>query len=380
MSRRRSRSRATRSRRRRRRDEAEAVVQTERSGLARFAALGGRTSRRWSTTPSSTCAWSATAASASRSRTGSSDGRPRASSRGGRPKPPSARDADDELPRPGAAGRPPSVEATTRRPRRSRRRSRRGSHAGAIARGRARPSTASSRAQSTELAIASTTGLRDEPALTDADGARARRRRRSFGLRAETSCGAPATSTRRRRARRRSRRPSGRAAPPSSSPASYRAVLEPYAIARAARLLRLRRLQRRSRSSRSAATSPAGSASGIFDEKVSIADDALDAHGLPEGLRLRGRPEAARPARRGGDGARGRLGSREAARAGRDARIDGSRAAAATAGHRARSPLGSRLARRRRGLVDELAEAVGDGIYVTRAALPRRRRPARRAC
>ena len=91
-------------------------------------------------------------------------------------------------------------------------------------------------------------------------------------------------------------------------PGVYRAVLEPYALAELLQYFAwdsfgaLGLLEERSYL--------AGRiGERIFDEKVSIADDGLDARRPAEGVRLRGRRQAARAARRERRRARRRLGS-----------------------------------------------------------------------
>ena len=146
-------------------------------------------------------------------------------------------------------------------------------------------------------------------------------------------------------------------------PAQYRAVLEPYAIAELLYYFAfdmfngLALLEERSYF--------AGRiGERAFDPKVTLVDDALDPGGLPTRVRLRGHAEAARHAGRGGRDPRRRLGpghgrprraaSRPATRCRSDSRAYG---AVATAVSMAPGEAES---------TDELAELVGDGIYVTR--------------
>ena len=104
----------------------------------------------------------------------------------------------------------------------------------------------------------------------------------------------------------------------------------------------------------------------VFDERFSLADDALDARGLPKALRLRGHAQAARRARRGRRAAPASSGTARAPSApaaGRRRPATRRRARCAT-GARCRSRSRSRAARP--SSPEQLAELVGDGIYVTR--------------
>ena len=104
----------------------------------------------------------------------------------------------------------------------------------------------------------------------------------------------------------------------------------------------------------------------VFDEKVSIADDALDPRGLPKAFDFEGVAEAARPARRERRRARRRLGprARRSARAATSARPGTRRPRRG----QAYGPLAFALsvAGGDADSVDELVAAVGDGIYITR--------------
>ena len=170
--------------------------------------------------------------------------------------------ADPDFPGLAAAGRAAATStATTRRRPRSARTSRRGSRPPRSRRPATRPRTASSRAASTELAVASTTGLEASQRMTDATVLVLAAAEGASGLRdADVVGGRRASIPRRARPRPRRRR-RGRAAPASSSRASYRAVLEPYALAELLAVLRLGLVRRRSGCSRSGATSRDASAS-----------------------------------------------------------------------------------------------------------------------
>ena len=106
-----------------------------------------------------------------------------------------------------------------------------------------------------------------------------------------------ASAVARRRSRRRARprpprRPRGRAARVELEPGVYRAVLEPYALAELLQYFAWDSFGGARRCSRSAATSPGGIGERVFDEKVTIADDALDPRGLPKAFDFEGDAEA----------------------------------------------------------------------------------------
>ena len=361
-----TRSRARRAARRAARagDDAEAVVQTERSGLRALRRLGGAP------------------ADADRQRTVQlrvvRDGarrhrehqphRRRRDRRARRDEParrPRAR------PRPGAspASPPPAHVPRGRRLRRgdgrARRRGAGAARPAAIARVRAaRRSTATSRAASCELAVASTTGLRAAQRLTDATVLALAAADGALGLRRATRPGAPRDSTRRRPpgGGREGRADARRAA--SSSRGAYRAVLEPYAFARAPR-----------------STSPATRFSGLAPARGAqlLRGPARRARLRREGHDRRRRARPARPAEgvrlRGDAQAARRRSSRTACSRRRvGPRDGGARGHGSRPATRCRSPTrhGADAARARGGArrggvdCDELAELVGDGIYVTR--------------
>ena len=113
----------------------------------------------------------------------------------------------------------------------------------------------------------------------------------------------------------------------------------------------------------------------LFHETFTLVDDGLDPRGLPEGVRPRGRAQAAGDDRRGGrrqdvvwDRPHGQAAAGDehvsTGHAWRRRRRLGARS-----GSTCRWPAETHPRRARR--------AVGDGIYVTRPPLPRHRRPAR---
>ena len=145
----------------------------------------------------------------------------------------------------------------------------------------------------------------------------------------------------------------------------YRAVLEPYALAEMLQYFAwdsfgaLGLLEERSYL--------AGRiGERIFDEKVSIADDALDARGLPKAFDFEGRRQAARSARRERRRARCRLGSPYGQARGRRRAHDRTRAARRRGRRTGPSRSRSRWRAATADSVDELVAAVDDGIYVTR--------------
>ena len=225
----------------------------------------------------------------------------------------------------------------------------------------------------TELAVASTTGLRASQRVTDAtclvlaagDGA--------SGYAAATA-GARARSTPPRSPARRPRRPADEGAR-RAEPGSYRAVLEPYALAELLDYF----------------ACDAFNGLGLIEERsffagrigervvrreVSIADDALDPRGLPKAFDFEGTPKRRVDARRARGRPRRRYGTARRPRAG--AGLESTGHALPPRAARLRGP--SRRARWRRarpGRRTSWPSVVGDGIWVTRAALPQRRRPAR---
>ena len=278
-------------------DEAEAVVQTERSGLARFA--GSEVHQpTLIENASSSCASSATAASVSPSTNRTDDDGLARARRARRARPPTARRRPG-LPR--AGRRRPSCRrstASTRRPPRSAPTTRRGSPP--------RRSTAAGDSALygfftsgvTELAVASTTGLSVSQRMTDAT--RARRSPRSTGCPATPSrprgaVGGIDPAARAQQAVEKAERTRGAG---SSSPASYRAVLEPPAFAELLAVLRVRRL-RRARPARGAQLlRAAGIGEQVFDEQRLARRRLARPARAAEGVRLRGNAEAAGRARR----------------------------------------------------------------------------------
>jgi PmbA protein len=212
-----------------------------------------------------------------------------------------------------------------------------------------------------ELAIASTTGLRASQRSTDAT---------CLALAADEDASGYALRTSWRAGEIDPAAVAGEAAAKASrtrgakeaEPARYRAVLEPYAIAELLYYFSfdtfngLGLLEERSFFS-------GRIGERAFDPKVTIVDDALDPHGLPKAFDFEGTPKQRVPLVEEGV-VRGPVWDRAtAARAGRE-----STGHALPADTRAYGPVPTAvaLAPGDAESVEELAELVGDGIYVTR--------------
>ena len=214
-----------------------------------------------------------------------------------------------------------------------------------------------------ELAVVSTTGLSAEQTMTDATtlvvsaetGASGYAERTSWSADAIDPA-APAREAAEKAGRTRGAR--------ELEPAAYRAVLEPYALADLLQYFAydsfgaLGLLEERSYLS-------GRIGERIVDEKVSISDDGLDPNGLPKAFDFEGSPKQ-RVALIENGVARGVVWDRESAERAKDG--------AATTGHapppvlREYGPLPFALSvpGGEATSVEELAELVGDGIYVTR--------------
>jgi PmbA protein len=214
-----------------------------------------------------------------------------------------------------------------------------------------------------ELAVASATGLSVEQRMTDATALVVATAEGSSGYAEQTAWRAqdvdPAAVT--REASEKAARTQGAAA---IEPGVYGVVLEPYAFADLLdyfshdSLGALGLLERRSYLS-------GRIGERIADDKITIRDDPGDAHGLPKAFDFEGTPKA--PVVLVEEGvARGVVWDRTTAARARNG--------AATTGHA--GPVESRdwgplpyslsVAPGEAESVDELAELVGDGIYVTR--------------
>ena len=215
----------------------------------------------------------------------------------------------------------------------------------------------------TELAVASTTGLEASQRLTDAtvlvlasaEGRRATRRRPSSAVGASTR--ARARSRRRRRRRARAARASSSRARIArcSSRTRSRELLQYFAWDSLGGLGLLEE--------RSYFTGRIGER--VFDEKVTLLDDALDPRGLPKAFDFEGAPKQRVTLVEQGV-ARGVVWDRRTAkRAGGDVRGTGH---APPVGLEAYGPLAFALslAGGDAESLDDLVAAVDDGIYITR--------------
>jgi PmbA protein len=215
----------------------------------------------------------------------------------------------------------------------------------------------------TELAVASTTGLETSQRVTDATVLVLAAAEGLSGYATQTSSAVSKVDPEAcaREAAEKAARTSGAG---ELEPGVYRALLEPYALGEmlqyfawdsfgAVGLLE----------ERSYLAGRIGER--IFDEKVSIADDSLDGNGLPKAFDFEGVPKQRVPLVENGV-ARGVVWDRRTAkRAGGDARTTGH---APPVTLQAYGPLafGISMAGGDAGSVDDLVAAVGEGIYVTR--------------
>jgi predicted Zn-dependent protease len=214
-----------------------------------------------------------------------------------------------------------------------------------------------------ELAVVSSTGLSVQQHMTDATALVVAADENGSGYGEQTSwrAGGIDPTAVAQEAAEKARRTRGAV---EIDPAVYRAVLEPYAFADL--------LENFSHDSfgalglldkRSYFTDRLGQK--VFDEKISIADDALDPRGLPKAFDFEGTPKRRVQLVEAGV-ARSVVWDRAtAAQAGNGAESTGH---AAPAELRDWGPLPSALsvAPGAAGSVEELAELVGDGLYVTR--------------
>jgi len=214
-----------------------------------------------------------------------------------------------------------------------------------------------------EIAVASTSGISVEQSLTDAmalivaadEGASGYAEQTAWALGAID----PAAVAREAAAKMARTRDAG-----TIEPGHYRAVLEPYAIGELLQhfaydsFSALGLLEQRSfLAGRLGET--------VFDSRVSIADDALDPAGLPKAFDFEGVPKQRVPLIEDGV-ARGVVWDREtAALAGGGARSTG-HAPPVLSRDYGPLPFALTVAGGEAGSVEQLAELVGDGIYVTR--------------
>jgi predicted Zn-dependent protease len=215
----------------------------------------------------------------------------------------------------------------------------------------------------TELALAATTGLAVSQAVTDSgvlalaavDGASGYAEQTSWRV-GEIDPAATA-----RQAVAKAERTRGAL---ELEPGSYRAVLEPYAFAELLLYFSYDAFNARGLlEERSFATGRLGEK--VFDERFSLADDALDARGLPKAFDFEGTPK--QRVKLVEDGVfRGVLWDRRTAKQAGGGQETTGHAPPASARHWGPLPFALSIAGGDADSTDELAERVGDGIYVTR--------------
>jgi predicted Zn-dependent protease len=213
-----------------------------------------------------------------------------------------------------------------------------------------------------ELAVASTTGIAVQQAMTDAtvltlaagDGASGYATQTSWSVREID----PAAAAREAVAKAERTRDAG-----ELEPGRYRAVLEPYAFAELLHYFGFATFNGLAFvEERSFLSGRLGER--VFDPRISIADDALDPAGLPKAFDFEGTPKE-RVALVEDGVARGVVWDRATA-----AKADGQRSTghALNASMRSYGPyaLALSVAPGEAESTEELAELVGDGIYITR--------------
>ena len=215
----------------------------------------------------------------------------------------------------------------------------------------------------TELALASTSGLAVSQRLTDAgvlalaavDGAS------GYAEQTAWRVGGVDPAETARRATEKAERTRGAI---ELEPGSYAAVLEPYAFAELLLYFGYDAFGARGLiEERSFASGRIGEK--VFDERFSLADDPLDARGLPKAFDFEGSPKRRVELVENGV-LTGVLWDRRTAReAGGGQETTGS-APPATARDWGPLPFALSVAGGEAGTAEELAELVGDGIYVTR--------------
>jgi predicted Zn-dependent protease len=215
----------------------------------------------------------------------------------------------------------------------------------------------------TELAIASTSGLELSQALTDAcvltlaatDGASGYTEQTSWRAGdlnpAETARAAAEKAERTRGAH-------------ELEPGSYAAVLEPYAVAELLLYFAFDAFNARGLlEERSYAAGKLGEK--VFDERFSLADDALDNRGLPKAFDFEGTPKRRVPLVE--DGVLSSvLWDRQTAKLAGDGQESTGHAPPSSSRHWGPMAFSLSVAGGEAESPEELAELVGDGIYVTR--------------
>ncbi len=215
----------------------------------------------------------------------------------------------------------------------------------------------------TEIAVVSTTGIVVEQRLTDTLALIVAADESASGYAERTAWrldGIDPAAVAREAAAKMARTHDARAI----EPGHYRAVLEPYAVGELLQhfaydsFSALGLIEQRSFLAGRLGTK-------VFDERISIADDALDPAGLPKSFDFEGVPKQRVPLIEDGV-ALGVVWDREtAALAGGEARSTG-HAPPLLSRDYGPLPFALTVAPGEAGSVEELAELVGDGIYITR--------------
>ena len=214
-----------------------------------------------------------------------------------------------------------------------------------------------------ELAVASSTGLSVEQRMTDAMALVVAASPDCSGYAEHTAWRArevdPASVT--RQAMEKAERTRGAA---ELEAGVYRAVLEPYAFAELLEyfshdsLGALGLLEKRSYLSGRVGKQ-------VFDEQISIADDALDARGMPKAFDFEGTPKQRVELIENGV-ARGVVWDRTTAARARNGAVTTGHAGPVETSDWGPLPYALSVAPGTADSVEELAELVGDGIYITR--------------
>jgi predicted Zn-dependent protease len=214
-----------------------------------------------------------------------------------------------------------------------------------------------------ELAVASSTGLSVEQRMTDATALVVAADEGRSGYAEQTAWRARDVDPTAvgRQAAEKAERTAGSS---ELEPGAYRAVLEPYALADLVEYFAhdsfgaLGLLEERSYLS-------GRLGERIFDEKISIADDSLDARGLPKSFDFEGTPKQRVQLIENGV-ARGVVWDRTTAALARDGAESTGHAPPIESRDWGPLPYALSIAPGEAGSVEELAELVGDGIYITR--------------
>jgi predicted Zn-dependent protease len=215
----------------------------------------------------------------------------------------------------------------------------------------------------TELAVASTAGVRTSQRMTDATTlvVAADSGRSGYAEASSWRAGSLDPTAVAREAAEKAARTEGAV---EADAARYRAVLEPYALASLLEYFAWDSFGAQGLlEGRSYLTGRLGEK--VFDEKVTIVDDGLDPRGFPKAFDFEGTPKQRVAIVEDGVARSVVWDRRTAAQAGGAARSTGHAPPAALLGH---GPFPSALEIQggEAESVDELAELVGDGIYVTR--------------